>query len=417
MPPTEATTAKDEGDDSDDAGKLELRPEPGGVLAALAFKVTVDKHVGRLVYIRIYSGTLESGATVFNTFNNKRERVGRLIKMHANSREEIKEAGAGEIVAAIGLKQTTTGNTICSQNTPLLLESINFPAPVLSMAVEAKTKADQDKLSEALARLADEDPTLRLFTDDESGQTILAGMGELHLDIILERARREFNVDVQNGPPRVAYRETISKQAEAQGKFVRQTGGHGQYGDCTLRIEPLERGAGIEFESAITGSTLPTEWFKPIEAGFREAAQSGVVAGYPVVDVKAVLTNGSHHDVDSSEIAFKVAASMAFKSAMNKSAPVLLEPIMKIEVTTPSEFLGDVLGDLSSRRANVQSMEAVGDIQTIKATVPLASTFKYATHLRSLTTGRATFSMEISHYDITPKHVTDEIVGIRNKDK
>jgi len=413
LPAIEATLHKVVGDDN----TVSLEPDSKGDLAALAFKVTVDKHVGRLVYMRVYSGTLESGANVFNTFNNRRERVGRLMKMHANSREDIKSAGAGEIVAAIGLKQTTTGNTICSQEKPLLLESIDFPEPVLSVAVEAKTKGDQDKLSDALARLADEDPTLRLSTDSESGQTILAGMGELHLDIILERARREFNVDMQNGPPVVAYRETITKTAEAQGKHVRQSGGHGQYGDCTLRLEPLERGGGIQFESEITGSTLPTEWFKPIEAGYREATRNGVLASYPVVDVKAVLTNGTHHDVDSSEIAFKAAAALAFKAAMARSAPVLLEPIMKIEVTTPSDFLGDVLGDLSSRRANIQSMEAVGEIQTIKATVPLASTFKYATHLRSLTTGRATFYMELSHYDPAPKHVADEIIGMKIEQK
>lgn len=390
---------------------LPLKPDANGPLAALAFKVTVDKHVGRLVYLRVYSGKLEAGTNVYNTFNRKRERVGRLLKMHADEREEIKTATAGEIVAAIGLKQTTTGNTICSQDSQLLLESITFPDPVLSMAVEASSKAEQEKLGIALSQLADEDPTLQLHTDKESGETILAGMGELHLDVILERTRREFNVEVTNGPPRVAYRETITGTAEAQGKFVRQTGGHGQYGDCTLRIEPVERGEGILFESEITGSTLPTEWFKPIEAGYREATKEGTLAGFPVVDVKAVLTNGSHHEVDSSEIAFKIAASTAFKSAMAKAKPVLLEPIMKIQVTTPSEFMGDVLGDLSSRRGNVQSMDAEGTVHVIKALIPLAETFRYATFLRSITTGRATFSMEIGHYDPIPKHVADEIIS------
>ena len=406
LPPTEANIPNSE-------ETYALSSDPNGELAALAFKINVDKHVGRLTYLRIYSGTLEAGANVYNTFTRNKERIGRLLKMHAESREEIKTASAGEIVAAIGLKKVTTGNTICMQNKPLILESIEFPEPVISMAVEAKSKTDQDKMGEALVRLVEEDPTLHTYTDQDSNQVVLAGMGELHLDIIIQRVKREFGIEVIPGAPKVAYRETIQGTAEAQGKFVRQTGGHGQYGDCTLRLEPLEEGQGLEFDKAITGSTLPTKWYPPIEAGFREAANSGVLANYPMVDVKATLTNGSHHEVDSSEIAFKVAASMAFQAAAKKAKPVILEPIMAMEIATPSEFLGDVLGDVSSRRANVQSMEATGDSQIIRATIPLAETFKYATHLRSLTTGRATFSMLLSHYEATPQHVAEEIIASR----
>ena len=406
LPPTEANIPNSE-------ETYALSSDPNGELAALAFKINVDKHVGRLTYLRIYSGTLEAGANVYNTFTRNKERIGRLLKMHAESREEIKTASAGEIVAAIGLKKVTTGNTICMQNKPLILESIEFPEPVISMAVEAKSKTDQDKMGEALVRLVEEDPTLHTYTDQDSNQVVLAGMGELHLDIIIQRVKREFGIEVIPGAPKVAYRETIQGTAEAQGKFVRQTGGHGQYGDCTLRLEPLEEGQGLEFDKEITGSTLPTKWYPPIEAGFREAANSGVLANYPMVDVKATLTNGSHHEVDSSEIAFKVAASMAFQAAAKKAKPVILEPIMAMEIATPSEFLGDVLGDVSSRRANVQSMEATGDSQIIRATIPLAETFKYATHLRSLTTGRATFSMLLSHYEATPQHVAEEIIASR----
>lgn len=391
--------------------KLELSAENSSNLAALVFKVTVDQHVGRLVYLRIYSGKLTAGANVYNSSIRSRERVGRLMKMHADSREEIKEAGSGDIVAAIGLKGVTTGHTLCDQGSPVILETMNFPEPVLSIAVEPKLKSEQEKMGEVLKRLSDEDPTLQIWTDQESGQTVLAGMGELHLEVIVERARREFNVEVSQGAPRVAYRETITRTANAAGKFIRQTGGHGQYGDCTLRLEPLERTSGIQFESAITGSTLPTEWYRPIEQGFREAAQSGIVAGYPVVDVKAVLINGSHHDVDSSELAFKIAASIAFKAAMTKAKPVLLEPIMDIEIITPAEFLGDVLGDLNSRRANVLSMEAQSGSQVVNAHIPLAETFRYATRLRSMTTGRAVFSIQLDHYSEVPRHVTEDISG------
>ena len=373
--------------------------------------MVTDPHVGRLVYLRIYSGVLEAGSTIYNSAVKSRERVGRLMVMHADSREEKKSAGPGEIVAAIGLKATVTGQTLCAQDSQISLEQISFPDPVLSVAVEPKTRSDQEKMSTALVRLSDEDPTLVVSSDEESGQVILAGMGELHLEVIVERMRREFNVDATVGAPRVAYRETVTKVATAQGKLVRQTGGHGQFGDCTLRLEPIDSGGGLLFESEITGSTLPREYFRPIEQGFREAARSGVVAGYPVVDMKAVLVDGSYHEVDSSEMAFKVAASMAFKSAMGKGNPTLLEPIMKIEVVTPSEFLGDVLGDLNSRRSQVQSMEARGEAQVINAFIPLAETFQYATHVRSITTGRASFSMELDHYMPVPKSVTEKVIG------
>ncbi|MBI62812.1 MAG: elongation factor G [Chloroflexi bacterium] len=403
-------------DPFDESIELERKPTADDPFSALVFKVVTDQHVGRLVYLRIYSGVLESGANVYNSSTRTRERAGRLMKMHADSREEIKQASAGEIVAAIGLKDALTGNTLCDQSKPLLLESITFPDPVLSVAIEPKTRADQDKMGESLARLVGEDPTLQTWTDEESGQTVLAGMGELHLDVIVERMKREFSIEAIQGAPKVAYRETISKISEKQGKFIRQSGGRGQYGDCTLRVEPLEPGSGLIFESEITGATLPTEYYRPIESGFREAAQSGTIAGYPVVDLKAVLTDGSHHDVDSSEMAFKIAGSMAFKSAMASSAPNLLEPVMKIEIVTPDEFLGDCLGDLNSRRAQILNMEQRGNSQAVNAFVPLAETFQYATTLRSLTTGRASFSMELDHYAKVPVHIATEISGSKGSE-
>ena len=403
-------------DPSDESIELERKPTAEDPFSALVFKVVTDQHVGRLVYLRIYSGILQSGSNVYNSSTRTRERAGRLMKMHADSREEIKQASAGEIVCAIGLKDALTGNTLCDQSKPLLLESINFPDPVLSISIEPKTRADQDKMGESLARLVGEDPTLHTWTDEESGQTVLAGMGELHLDVIVERMKREFSIEAIQGAPKVAYRETISKISEKQGKFIRQSGGRGQYGDCTLRVEPLEPGSGLIFESEITGATLPTEYYRPIESGFREAAQSGTIAGYPVVDLKAILTDGSHHDVDSSEMAFKIAGSMAFKSAMASSAPHLLEPIMKIEIVTPDEFLGDCLGDLNSRRAQILKMEQQGNSQAVSAFVPLAETFQYATTLRSLTTGRANFSMELDHYAKVPVHIANEISGSKGSE-
>lgn len=398
-------------DPSDESVELTRQPSADEPMSALAFKAVTDPHVGRLVYLRVYSGILEAGTNIYNSATRSRERIGRLMVMHADSREEKKTAGPGEIVAAIGLKDTITGQTLCPQDAQISLEQISFPDPVLSVAVEPKTRSDQEKMSTALVRLADEDPTLTVASDEESGQVILAGMGELHLDVIVERMRREFNVDATVGAPRVAYRETVTRAATAQGKLVKQSGGHGQFGDCTLRLEPVEPGDGLLFESEITGSTLPREYFRPIEQGFREAARAGVIAGYPVVDMKAVLVDGSHHDVDSSEMAFKVAASMAFKAAMSKGAPALLEPIMKIEVVTPSEFLGDVLGDLNSRRSQVQNMEARGEAQVISAFIPLAETFQYATHVRSITTGRASFAMELDHYTAVPKNVAEKVSG------
>ncbi|MCH8235320.1 MAG: elongation factor G, partial [Chloroflexi bacterium] len=340
-----------------DGSEITRRASPDDPVSVLVFKVVSDQHVGRLVYIRVYSGVLESGATLYNPRTRSRERIGRLLRMHADRREEISSAGPGEIVAAIGLKDAFTGDTLAANDARIMLESIEFPEPVLSVAVEPKLRSDQDKMDVALTRLADEDPTLRVSTDEESAQVVLAGMGELHLEVIVERMRREFGIDVNVGTPHVAYRETISRVAEAQGRLVRQTGGHGQFGDCTLRLEPLAVGEGLQFESEITGSTLPREYFRPIEQGAREAAANGVLAGYPVTDVKIVLTDGSHHEVDSSEMAFTIAASMAFKAAAQKARMALLEPIMKLEVVTPSEFLGDVLADLNSRRAQIQNME------------------------------------------------------------
>ena len=371
-------------------------------LAALVFKVVSDQHVGRLVYLRVYSGTLRAGATVYNPLRRERERAGRLLRMHADHREEIEAAGPGEIVGAIGLKKVFTGHTLCNEGNQIVLESIAFPDPVLSVAVEPRTRADQEKMDAALTRLSDEDPTLRVRTDEESGQVMLAGMGELHLDIIVERLRREFSVEATMGAPRVAYRETITRAAEAQGRFVRQTGGHGQYGDVTLRLEPLERGGGVGFETEISGARLPREYWSAVEQGFREAAQTGFVAGYPMLDLKATLVDGSHHEVDSSEMAFKIAASMAFKEAAKKAGAILLEPVMQMEVATPVEFLGEVLADLSARRSSILSMEGQGGTQVVRAYVPLAETFRYATDLRSRTTGRASFTQELHHYAPAP---------------
>ncbi|MBI2965354.1 MAG: elongation factor G [Chloroflexi bacterium] len=400
-----------EGTDPRNGEKVTRAPESSAPVSAIAFKVVSDQHVGRLVYLRIYSGVVEAGRSVYNPTRRERERIGRLLKMHADNREEIKSAGPGEIVAAIGLKRAFTGDTICDEQNPVLLESIQFPDPVLSIAVEPRTRVDQEKMDTALQRLADEDPTFRVRTDAESGQVVIAGMGELHLDIIVERLRREFKVEVTSGSPKVAYRETIGKAAEAQGRFLRQTGGHGQYGDVTLRLEPLERGSGIQWESEITGAVLPAEYQRAAEAGFREAAATGILAGYPTVDIKAALTAGSFHEVDSSEIAFKVAASMAFKAAAERGRPVLLEPIMKIEVVTPDQFLGDVLGDLNSRRSQIQSMEGQGNIQVIRGFIPLAETFRYATELRSRTTGRAVFTLELSHYAPAPASALTALKG------
>ncbi|MBO82974.1 MAG: elongation factor G [Actinobacteria bacterium] len=390
------------GTDINDQSLIERKLIDSDPFSGLIFKVIADEHVGRLCYMRVYSGTINAGDKVFNSTLNKQQRVGRLLKMHAEEREEIQSAKSGDIVAVVGLKEISTAHTLCDVSNRILLESMTFPDPVLSVAIEAKSKTDQDKMDIAVTKLVDEDPTLRFTTDQENGQMVLAGMGELHLEVIVERIKREFKVEANVGAPKVAYRETVKKTAAAQGKFIRQSGGRGQFGDVTLRIEPVAQGTGLVFESEITGATLPREYFGPIEQGFKEAASSGVVAGYPVVDVKAILIDGSHHEVDSSEVAFKIASSMAFKSACQKASPFILEPVMLMEVVTPEEFLGDVLGDLQSRRAQVQSMESQTGVQIVKAFVPLAETFQYATILRSNTTGRASFTQELDHYAPAP---------------
>ena len=395
--------------------QVERHPNNDEPLSALAFKVISDEHAGRLIFLRVYSGVLKRGMSVYNPSTRSRERIGRLLRMRADVREPVDEAGAGEIVAAIGLKSTKTGHTLCAVNAPVAMAQIQFPEPVLSISLEPESRYDKDKLTGTLMKLVDEDPTLILSTDDESGQLLLSGMGELHLEIILDRMRLEFGVSCNRGRPRVAYRETVALTAEAEGRFVRQTGGRGQYGICSLRVEPLPRGSGLEFESEITGATLNREWHSAIEKGFREAAASGVVAGYPVVDVKVVLTDGAQHDTDSSELAFQIAGSLAFKAAMRKASPQLLEPIMRQEVVMPAEMLGTVIGDLNSRRAKIQSMETVepkpgqAGIGSVMAFVPLSETFNYATDLRSLTSGYGDFNMELDHYGVMPQHVLEAL--------
>jgi elongation factor G len=380
---------------------------------ALAFKIMSDPFVGKLTYFRVYSGVLKAGSHIYNPATGRKERVGRILQMHANSREERDSVGAGEIAAAVGLKQVTTGHTLCDESHQILLESITFPDPVIGLAVEPKTKADQDKLANALARLSEEDPTFRVHTDDETGQVVISGMGELHLEIIVDRLVREFSVAANVGKPQVAYRETIRKKVEkVQGKFVRQTGGRGQYGDAVITMEP-NPGEGYEFVNSITGGVIPREYIKSVDDGIREAMESGTVAGYPVVDVKVELTFGSYHDVDSSEIAFKVAGSMAFKAGMPKADPALLEPVFEVEVETPEEYMGDVIGDLSSRRGRILSMEKRGKTQIVKARVPLSTMFGYATAMRSLSQGRATYTMQFANYEEVPKALADEIVAGR----
>jgi elongation factor G len=380
--------------------------------SALAFKIANDPYVGKLTFFRVYSGVLASGSYIQNSTKGKRERVGRILQMHANKREEIPEVRAGDIAAAIGLKDTTTGDTLCDQEQPVLLESMTFPEPVIHVAIEPKTKVDQDKMGEALRRLSDEDPTFRMHTDPETGQTIIAGMGELHLEIIVDRMLREFKVDANVGRPQVAYRETIRKAVEkVEGKFVRQTGGSGQYGHVVINMEPGEPGSGFVFEDKVVGGVIPREYIKPASEGMREAMDNGVLAGYPMVDVKVQLVFGSYHDVDSSEVAFKIAGSMAFKEAARKASPVLLEPMMDVEVVTPGDYMGDVMGDLSSRRGKIQGMDQRGDAQVIKAIVPLSEMFGYSTTLRSATQGRAVYSMQFAHYEEVPKSKAEEIIA------
>jgi len=405
-----------------DAGEVKgTNPDTGDVItrhpddkepfSALAFKIMADPFVGQLTFIRVYSGQVKSGDSVLCAGRRRTERIGRLLKMHANKREDINEILAGDICAAVGLKNVSTGDTICDEAHPIALESITFAVPVISVAVEPKTKADQEKMGMALGRLAQEDPTFKVHTDPDSGQTIISGMGELHLEIIVDRMMREYKVEANVGKPQVAYRETIRRKAEAEGKYIRQTGGRGQYGHAKIRLEPQEPGKGYEFVNDIVGGSVPKEFIKPIDQGIREAMEGGVLAGYEMVDVKATLYDGSYHDVDSNEMAFKIAGSMAFKEAARKASPVLLEPVMSVEVVTPEDYAGVIMGDLSSRRGRIEGMEHRAGSQVIKAIVPLAEMFGYATHMRSSTQGRAEYSMHFARYEEAPRSVSEEIIA------
>ncbi len=394
-----------------DTGEEEERPtDDNEPFAALAFKIATDPFVGKLAFFRVYSGILNSGSYVYNSTKNKRERIGRILQMHANHREDIPMVYSGDIAAAVGLKDTTTGDTLCDEKSPIVLESMVFPDPVISVAVEPKTKADQEKMAIALQKLAEEDPTFRVSTDQESGQTIISGMGELHLEIIVDRMLREFHVGCTVGNPQVAYRETITKSVKAEGKFIRQTGGKGQYGHCWLELTPRQPGEGFSFENKVVGGAIPKEYINPIQAGVKEAMENGVLAGYPMVDIGVTVYDGSYHEVDSSEMAFKIAGSMGFKAGAVKADPVILEPIMKVEVTVPDDYMGDVIGDLNSRRGRIEGMEARNGAQVINAFVPLAGMFGYATDLRSMTQGRGNYSMEVDHYEAVPKAIADEII-------
>jgi elongation factor G len=398
---------------TDDEGEPTSRaPRNEDPFSALVFKIVADPFVGKLAYLRVYSGTLRSGSYVLNSTKGRRERIGRILRMHANHRADISEISTGDIAAVVGLKDTVTGETLSAEDALIVLESMKFPDPVISQAIEPKTKADQDKLTVALARLAEEDPTFQTYTDRETGQTIIRGMGELHLDVIADRLLREFKVGANLGKPQVAYRESIKQTVKAEGKFVRQSGGRGQYGHVWIEFEPLPQGSGFEFVNKIVGGVVPREYIAPVEAGLREAMQSGVLAGFPTVDVRATLYDGSYHDVDSSEMAFRIAASMAFKSGMAKANPILLEPVMRIEIVVPEEYLGDVIGDLNSRRGRVEGMEARGGTQTIRGFVPLSEMFGYTTSLRSLTQGRGTSSMDFFAYEEMPKSLAEEVVKI-----
>ncbi|HLG21585.1 MAG TPA: elongation factor G [Candidatus Manganitrophaceae bacterium] len=388
-----------------------LRVRDDERFSALAFKIMSDPFVGQLTYFRVYSGVLNSGSYVYNSTKDTTERIGRLLKMHANKREDIKEVYSGEIAAAVGLKSTTTGDTLCEAERPVLLEVMKFPEPVISMAIEPKTKADQEKLGLSMQKLCQEDPSLRVMTDEETLQTIISGMGELHLEIIVDRLKREFKVETNVGKPQVAYRETIQERAEAEGKYIRQAGGRGQYGHVWLTVEPQEPGKGFEFINKIVGGAIPKEYIPAVEKGIREAMTSGVLAGYPMVDFKVTLFDGSYHDVDSSEIAFKIAGSMGFKEASKRARPALLEPIMDLEVIVPEEYMGDVIGNLSSKRGKILGMKMRGGAQVVSAQVPLAEMFGYATHLRSMTQGRGVFTMQFSHYEVVPKNISDEIIA------
>jgi elongation factor G len=395
--------------DPDTGAELLRTVDDGEPFAALAFKIAADPFVGKLAFFRVYSGTLKAGSYVYNASKGRKERIGRILQMHANHREEIEQVYAGDIAAAVGLKDTFTGDTLSDPEHAIILESMTFPEPVIEVAIEPKTKADQDKLGIALQRLAEEDPTFRVKTDEETGQTLIAGMGELHLDVLVDRMVREFKVAANVGKPQVSYRETIRRAALGNGRFVRQTGGKGQYGHAMIRLEPQEKGAGYEFVDKIVGGTIPREYIKPVDAGIRETLETGIYAGFPVVDVKVTLYDGSYHDVDSSEMAFKIAGSMAIKDAFEKADPMILEPIMKVEVIMPEEFMGDVIGDLNSRRGHIDGMESRGSTQVVRAFIPLALMFGYVTDLRSMTQGRATSSMEFSHYAEVPSQIANEL--------
>ncbi|ABB30865.1 translation elongation factor G [Geobacter metallireducens GS-15] len=399
------------GVDADSGAEIERKAADSEPFAALAFKIMTDPFVGQLCFIRVYSGVLNSGSYVYNSTKGKKERIGRLLKMHANKREEIKEVLAGDIAAAVGLKYTTTGDTLCPEDAPVILESIEFPEPVIAIAIEPKTKADQEKLGISLQKLASEDPSFRVRTDEETGQTIISGMGELHLEIIVDRLMREFKVEANVGKPQVAYRETVTKKVKVEGKFVRQSGGRGQYGHVWIEMEPQEPGKGYEFVDAIKGGVVPREYIPAVDKGIQEAMDTGVLAGFPCVDFKVSLVDGSYHEVDSSEMAFKIAGSMAFKEAAAKASPVLLEPIMSVEVVVPEEYMGDVIGDLNSRRGRIMGMEGRAGAQVVSAMVPLAQMFGYATDLRSATQGRATYTMTFDHYEQVPKSVSEEIIA------
>lgn len=403
IPPVEGTNI--DGDE-----KMIRKADDNEPFSALAFKIMVDPYVGKLAFFRVYSGKVEAGSYVYNSTKGKRERIGRIVLMHANHREEVKEVYAGDIAAAVGLKDTTTGDTLCLEDSPIILESMQFPEPVINVAIEPKTKAGQDKMGIALAKLAEEDPTFRTYTNPETGQTIIAGMGELHLEIIVDRMLREYKVEANIGKPQVAYKETIKKKVQAEGKFVRQSGGKGQYGHVWLEIEPKEPGTGFEFVNKIVGGVIPKEYIPAVQAGVEEALQNGVLGGYNVIDVKVTLYDGSYHEVDSSEMAFKIAGSMAFKEGMKKADPVLLEPIMKVEVTVPEEYMGDVIGDINSRRGRIEGMEARMGAQVIRGYVPLAEMFGYATDLRSRTQGRGVYSMEMSHFEEVPKNIAEKVL-------
>jgi elongation factor G len=399
------------GTDPKSGEEIERKPDDNEPFSGLAFKIATDPFIGKLAFFRVYSGTLKAGSYILNASTGDKERIGRLVMMHADKREEVQQVNAGDIAAAVGLKGTTTGNTLSDPDKPIILESITFPEPVISIAVEPKTKADQEKMGNALQRLAEEDPTFRVNSDEETGQTIISGMGELHLDIIVDRMKREFKVEANVGRPQVAYRETIRKTASAQGKFIHQSGGRGQYGDVWVELTPGEPGSGYIFENAIVGGVVPREYIKPTDEGIKEALQNGIQAGYPTVDIKAKLYDGSYHDVDSSEMAFKRAGSMAFQAAAKKADPVILEPVMKVEVVTPEDFMGDVIGDLNSKRGRIEKMEDRGAAKVIDAIVPLAEMFGYTTTLRSMTQGRASNSMEFDHYEEVPRNVAEEIIG------